>query len=59
MAIRPLVSILPTAIFTTQLAQNTADALYRGISMGFMVAAVVAILGIVTSAMKNESIEKA
>jgi EmrB/QacA subfamily drug resistance transporter len=46
---------LAGAIFTTQLAQNTADALYRGISMGFLVAAGVALLGIVTSALKDET----
>jgi MFS family permease len=49
---------LAGAIFTTQLAQNTADALYNGISQGFLVAAGVAVLGIVTSAMKDESNRK-
>ena len=47
---------LAGAIFTTQLARDSADALYQGISMGFLVAAGVALLGIVSSAMKDESI---
>jgi len=46
---------LAGAIFTTHLAQNTADALYKGIDQGFLVAAGVAVLGIVTSAIKDES----
>jgi len=46
---------LAGAIFTTQLAGDAADALYQGISMGFLVAAGVAVLGIVTSALKDES----
>jgi MFS family permease len=41
------------AIFTTQLAQNTAEALFRGVSFGFLAAAGVAVLGILTSAMKE------
>jgi MFS family permease len=41
------------AIFTTHLAQNTSDALYSGIDMGFLAAAGVAVLGILTSAMKE------
>jgi EmrB/QacA subfamily drug resistance transporter len=45
---------LAGAIFTTQLAQNTVDALYKGIDKGFLVAAGVAVLGIVTSAIKEE-----
>jgi EmrB/QacA subfamily drug resistance transporter len=45
---------LAGAIFTTHLAQNTADALYRGIVMGFLAAAGVAVLGIVTSAVKGK-----
>jgi EmrB/QacA subfamily drug resistance transporter len=45
---------LAGAIFTTHLAQNTTDALYRGVDMGFLVAAAVAVLGIVSSAMKQE-----
>jgi len=46
---------LAGAIFTTQLAQNTADALYHGISLGFLVAAGVAVLGILSSALKDET----
>ena len=46
---------LAGAIFTTQLAQNTPDALYRGISQGFLVAAGVAVLGIISSAIKDEA----
>ncbi len=46
---------LAGAVFTTQLAQNTTAALYRGISQGLLVAAGVAILGIVSSALKDES----
>jgi len=46
---------LAGAIFTTQLAQNTLDALYKGISWGFLVAAGVAVLGILSSALKNET----
>ena len=45
---------LAGAIFTTHLAQNTADALYRGIVMGFLAAAVVAALGVLTSAVKGK-----
>ena len=44
---------LAGAIFTTYLAQSTADALYQGIDMGFLVAAGVALLGVVTSAAKE------
>jgi EmrB/QacA subfamily drug resistance transporter len=46
---------LAGAIFTTQLAQNTAEALYNGISQGFLVAAGVALLGILSSAIKDET----
>jgi EmrB/QacA subfamily drug resistance transporter len=46
---------LAGAIFTTHLAQNTPDALYNGISQGFLVAAGVAVLGIISSAIKDES----
>ena len=46
---------LAGAIFTTQLAQNTTDALYNGISLGFLVAAGVAVLGILSSALKDET----
>ncbi len=44
---------LAGAIFTTQLAQGTADALYRGVSAGFMAAAGVAALGVILSAVKE------
>ena len=46
---------LAGAIFTTQLAQNTPEALYHGISLGFLAAAGVAVLGIVSSAFKAET----
>ena len=42
------------AIFTTHLAQNTPEALYQGIDMGFLVAGGIAILGIVISAIKEK-----
>jgi len=42
------------AIFTTQLAQGTAEALYRGVSLGFLAAAGVALLGVVMSALKEK-----
>jgi EmrB/QacA subfamily drug resistance transporter len=43
---------LSGAIFTTQLAKNTADALYLGVDAGLMAAAWVAVLGAVVSAVK-------
>jgi EmrB/QacA subfamily drug resistance transporter len=46
---------LAGAIFTTQLAQNGTEALYLGISQGLQAAGIVAILGIFTSAIKDES----
>ena len=46
---------LAGAIFTTHLAQNTVDALFKGIDQGFLVAAGVAVLGIGMSAIKDES----
>jgi len=46
---------LAGAIFTTHLTQNAADALYNGISQGFLVAAGVAVVGILSSALKDES----
>ena len=49
---------LAGAIFTTHLAQNTADAFYQGISQGFLAAAGIAVFGIVTSALKDESNRK-
>jgi hypothetical protein len=45
---------LAGAIFTTHLAQNTSDALYQGIEMGFLVAAGVAVLGVGMSAAKTD-----
>jgi EmrB/QacA subfamily drug resistance transporter len=45
---------LAGAIFTTYLAQNTPDALFRGIGLGLWAAGVVALLGIAASAMKDE-----
>ena len=44
---------LAGAIFTTHLAQNTPDALYRGIDMGFLAAGGIAVLGILMSAIKE------
>ena len=44
---------LAGAIFTTHLAQNTPDALFTGVDMGFLAAAVVAAVGIVMSAIKE------
>ncbi|MBN1429951.1 MAG: MFS transporter [Anaerolineae bacterium] len=44
---------LAGAIFTTYLARNTTDAFYQGISMGFLLAAGVAVLGIAVSAFKE------
>ena len=46
---------LAGAILTTHLALNTIDALYIGINQGFLAAAGIAVLGIVSSAFKNES----
>jgi EmrB/QacA subfamily drug resistance transporter len=45
---------LAGAIFITHLSQNAPDALFKGIDMGFLVAGVIAILGIVMSAIKQE-----
>jgi MFS family permease len=45
---------LAGAIFTTQLAGNAADALFRGISLGFLAGAVVASIGVFVSAAKQE-----
>ena len=42
------------AIFTTHLAQHTSNALFSGVSMGFLAAAGVAFVGIFSSAMKQE-----
>jgi len=44
---------LAGAVLTTHLAQNSADALYQGVDMGFLVAAGVAVLGIAMSAAKD------
>lgn len=45
---------LAGAVLTTQLAQDTPGALYSGIGQAFLIAAVVAVAGIVTSAIKEE-----
>ena len=42
------------AIFTTHLAQNTPQAFYRGITIGFLAAAGVAVVGIFMSAIKGK-----
>lgn len=44
---------LAGAILTTHLAQNTVNALYQGIDMGFLAAAGVALLGVAMSAAKS------
>jgi EmrB/QacA subfamily drug resistance transporter len=44
---------LAGAIFTTHLAQNTPNALYTGVDMGFLAAAIVAVVGIIMSAIKE------
>ena len=46
---------LAGAILTTQLAQSIPNALYNGIGQAFLVAAGVAVLGIITSAIKEET----
>ena len=45
---------LAGAIFTTHLAENSASALYRGIDMGFLAAAFVAVIGVFMSAIKDK-----
>jgi EmrB/QacA subfamily drug resistance transporter len=50
---------LAGAILTTRLAENIPNALYNGIGQGFLVAAAVAALGIISSAIKNESKNRA
>lgn len=45
---------LAGAIFTTHLVENSADAIYRGIDMGFLAAALIAIVGLVVSAIKEK-----
>jgi EmrB/QacA subfamily drug resistance transporter len=42
------------AILTTHLTQNTADALFKGIDTGFLVATGVAVFGIIMSAFKEK-----
>jgi EmrB/QacA subfamily drug resistance transporter len=44
---------LSGAIFTTHLAQNKPEALYRGIDMGFLAAGGIAVLGVIVSAFKE------
>ena len=46
---------LAGAILTTHLARNTNDALYTGIDQAFLLAAGIALLGILASAIKNET----
>jgi MFS family permease len=46
---------LAGAIFTTHLAQNTPEAFFTGIQQGFLAASVVALLGVVVSAIKDEN----
>lgn len=41
------------AIFTSHLAQNTAEALYQGIDLGFLAASGVALVGILLAAVKE------
>ena len=41
------------AIFTTQLAHNLPDSLFRGVDLGFLAAALVAATGILASALKE------
>lgn len=46
---------LAGAILTTHLARNTSDALYTGVDQAFLLAAGIALLGILASAIKNET----
>ncbi len=45
---------LAGAIFTTRLARNTPEALYQGIGLGFLAAGIVAVLGMLISAVKEK-----
>lgn len=45
---------LAGAIFTTHLAENSVNALYKGIDMGFFAAACVAVIGVFMSAIKDK-----
>jgi EmrB/QacA subfamily drug resistance transporter len=45
---------LAAAIFTTHLAMNTTEAFYAGIDRGFLVAAGIAVLAVLVSAVKDE-----
>lgn len=47
---------LAGAIFTTHLAEDTADALYQGVSAGLLAAACVAVLGTIISAVKERPV---
>jgi EmrB/QacA subfamily drug resistance transporter len=47
---------LAGAIFTTHLAHNSINSFYTGIQQGFLAAALVAVAGIVVSAIKDESV---
>ena len=45
---------LAGAIFTTHLAENTVDALYKGVDVGLLAAAWVAVAGTIVSAVKGD-----
>lgn len=45
---------LAGAIFTTHLAQNTTESFFAGIHWGFLVAAGIAVLGVIVSAIKDD-----
>jgi hypothetical protein len=45
---------LAGAIFTTHLAETSANAIYKGIDMGFMAAGMVALIGFIVSAIKEK-----
>jgi EmrB/QacA subfamily drug resistance transporter len=45
---------LAGAIFTTHLAQHTPESFYTGIEYGFLASAIVAVVGILLSALKEE-----
>lgn len=45
---------LAGAIFTTHLMENSVNALYKGIDMGFLAAACVAVVGVFMSAIKDK-----
>jgi MFS family permease len=49
---------LAGAIFTTHLAQNNPEALFKGVDAGFLAAGLVAILGVFVSAVKEKQEER-